>query len=132
MSNRKLPDGLRRLAHLADALEASPPPSFRLDTWHCGTACCAGGFAATLPEFMEEGLRLVTEVNVYAVRVPCYYGALGMQAMMDFFGLDADEANSLFYPTTYQMADWSNLGAVINRIRAMVSHKTALLMMLTV
>lgn len=61
--------GNARLLRLADFLDALPPERFNYNTWvgpnwkgaqdlSCGTTACALGWAATMPEFRELGLRL--------------------------------------------------------------------------
>lgn len=131
MSDRQLPDGLRRLNKLADLLESEPPENFSLASWKYGTACCAGGFAATHPYFVNEGLGIRPDRILPVYFVPSYDGYTSWQAVEKFIQLDDDEARSLFDPTCYLMEDWHSLKPVINRIRALVRHKTALYAMLT-
>lgn len=137
MSNRQLPDGLRRLNKLADLLETAPPEApdqFDLASWRCGFAMCAVGFAATTDCFMAEGLHLAKLTLKHYESphiVPRYGDAFEWDAVRKFFDLTEDEAASLFDPSAYDMANWRNPRAVIIRIRALVTHKTALLSMLT-
>ena len=130
MSDRQLPDGLRRLNKLADLLETQPPKEFTLSTWSCGFACCAVGFAASHPYFTAEGLGLALAPQVSPTKSyhPTYDFSESWGAVERFFELNDDEARSLFDPSCYCMNSWSDPRPVVMRIRAMVEQKTALLL----
>lgn len=44
--------------YLENVVANMPPERFRMDHWQCGTACCAIGHAADIPELKEMGLRI--------------------------------------------------------------------------
>lgn len=43
----------------SDVFHENPPEFLTAEDIDCGTTCCAFGHAATIPEFVEAGLRLV-------------------------------------------------------------------------
>lgn len=98
-------EGLRRLLVLADFLETVPASRFHMDVWvgddwkgaadlSCGTAACAMGWATTIPEFQQLGLRLVA-FSRYGGR-PQFYGYQDFEAAVAFFRIDECDANMLF------------------------------------
>lgn len=96
-----------RLLRLADYLETVvaklPPEQFHMAQWgirdpDCGTACCAVGHAAAIPEFRAAGLSLEWETGDAE---PVFGDCFGWRAVCKFFGLAFIEAEPLFSPTYY-------------------------------
>lgn len=110
-----------RLLRLADFLDTLDPARFNFDRWvgpdwqgrddlSCGTTACGLGWATTIPEFRELGLRMM--------RNPRYvnYGFVGVtdsevrgdegnpnwlhvtEATRRIFGLDEEQTTHLFTP----------------------------------
>jgi hypothetical protein len=63
----------------------------RKDLQHCGTAACAFGWAATIPEFRKAGLTVKTRAVGDAMRGTISTGPA------KFFGLSIDESDALFF-----------------------------------
>jgi hypothetical protein len=113
-----------RLELVAKKLESLPPERFNYSSWigknwegaqdlSCGTTACALGWAATIPELQEAGLRIVAACDeVYGLSYP--YVALSTRplvqvyeanhesvvAAMWVFELFEDEVSFLFMPET--------------------------------
>lgn len=75
---------------LEEVIEADG--GFNLDTWadadeHCGTSCCAMGYAALDPKFIAQGLRL--EVEIYArnrkTGAPAIVKSVPRSVIVDYF-----------------------------------------------
>ena len=100
-----------RLLKLADFLDALPPKRFHYNHWvgddwggaadfSCGTTACALGWATTMPEFRELGLRMGRCGCTPNCKVPSVQlGNLSdLGAAQDLFGLENEEARFLFIP----------------------------------
>ena len=101
-----------RLLKLADFLDKLPEQRFDYSRWvgaswqgdqslSCGTTACALGWACTMPEFQELGLRLVKEPGHLAY--PARGGDEGGVTSTDraaehVFGLTGSETTFLFRP----------------------------------
>lgn len=121
--------GYRRLLKLADVLDVVPRDRFDMSRWtsgvgfapgRCGTAGCAAGWGATIPEFALAGFTLDGEGGV---RCEVYSG---YDACEEFFGKGVPrrriaELRELFAPDSY--ADHDNPRIVAKSIRAFVAEK---------
>ena len=69
----------------------------------CGTTACALGWATTIPELRDAGLRLFlfTATPVKDLAYPCLYldGTKIFEAACKVFGITMNEANFLFNPS---------------------------------
>ncbi len=128
MSDRQLPDGLRRLSILAKYLEGQLPKMFDLLEWDCGTAACAVGHATACPALKAEGLRLETARMLSFVSQsvePVYRHLRSWSAAGEFFEIDLIEVKYLFSAEAYHVAEWNDPRAVAGRIRAFLASKTS-------
>lgn len=117
----------RRLLILADHLDRVKPEKtgrqFNLNIWFvargpaCGTACCAVGEAAHIPELRRLGLGLTR--GAFA-RTPAFKDACSWTAVERFFRLNEADAMHLFSSSYY--ADSVTPKDVAARIRAFVEH----------
>ena len=84
-----------RLLKLADFLDQLPEEKLYMDRWShdCGAAGCALGWACTIPEFIEAGLRFNEE------KCPVYNNSYGYGAAEEFFGIP--DALVIFSPYAY-------------------------------
>jgi hypothetical protein len=105
---------LGRLERLAAFLEALPPERFEFERWvgkdwggkedlSCGTTACALGWATTIPEFRELGLRLRLRSDGSGVVAMEYKNIEhgwdpAHDAAEKVFGLDFWQAEHLFVP----------------------------------
>lgn len=96
-------DGLRRLGQLASWLRYQNDRLLRdnlwLNTpwqWTAGCAASAAGWAAQIPQLVQDGLRLIP--NARGAQSPAYLGAFDWQAVESFFALTVVEAELLFRP----------------------------------
>ncbi len=110
----KSTETVRRLSKLAELLDYLPEERFNYNHWvgsgyggdpklSCGTTACALGWATTIQEFREEGLRLVsidgyTTVVMGPIGEESVRGGLPRKAAMEAFGLTDEEARWLFFP----------------------------------
>lgn len=93
----------QRLEHLKQIIADTQPCKLNMNVWSCGTVHCALGAAACDPEFMKQGLQLVTvpvgdgpdEVS------PCYENQTGFSAGAAFFNMTFAESVFLFNPASY-------------------------------
>lgn len=116
-----------KLLRLATFLETINKDKFNIRVWMrkelCGTVGCAAGWAATMPEFVKEGLNLEKPLGSSLIgAVPRYNGVQGMAAMDAFFGLSSDESDHLFLPAKYRFSNASPK-TVAKRIRRLVASK---------
>ena len=88
-----LPIGHRRLLRLAEFLETVPPEQFDMSSWisECGTAACAAGWAARIPEFNAAGYRCD------AWSGPRFGGESLFGALRLFFGLSSSEQSEYIF-----------------------------------
>jgi hypothetical protein len=95
-----------RLLKLADLLDRVPEKHFDMTTWgslnspmdddiKCATAACALGWATAIPEFAAAGLGLVAYEG-HTNAIVKYQGHEDIYAGQVFFGLDYEDAESLF------------------------------------
>jgi hypothetical protein len=100
---------VERLLLLADRLDnfegelpklILPIQRFSIVSWICGSAACAGGFAALHPDFRALGLTAEYEPENGSL-MPAFGGFFGDIAIQRFFGLSLEEAN-LFQPDAYR------------------------------
>lgn len=92
-----------KLLKLADFLETVPPERFDIFNWasegfsesKCDTAACAAGWACVL--FEEEGLRLIGYITLY----PSFKEDRYEFALMNFFGLTYNQAQNIFFSSSY-------------------------------
>lgn len=68
--------------------------SFDIHSWQCGTAACALGSAAMLPEFNKSGLKIEG--------APTFKGHDEYRAGEKFFGITYDQSLFLFNPLCYE------------------------------
>lgn len=114
------------LNKLADFLETQIlDDGFNLGLWYrqapeCGTVACACGWATTIPEFAERGLKLEKLSNFEKVVVLRDAGGYhsGFNAAMVFFGLERWQAKALFDPSGYPTPSMVRKSTVIAKIRA--------------
>lgn len=108
-----------RLLKLASFLDTLPPERFDIQHWvrydwggkpdlSCGTSACALGWATTIPEFREAGLRLRQTtwgfVGVWCPGVEetdSHHHSMSQEAAQVFFGLAKKEADRIFMPDYY-------------------------------
>lgn len=109
---------------------------FEVEPVDCRTAGCALGWAATIPEFREAGLRLATTTwgwvnsDGYASSATVIlvaantdeYLTCGVYVGMDLFGLTHEECELLFLPSRYTPKDAGNPKAVARRIRGLAAQ----------
>jgi hypothetical protein len=126
-----------RLLKLADFLDTIPKQKqvFDLNDWaskteavksissvekmkECGATACAFGWACSIPSFRKAGLKLVKDD--YNQIYPIYKEREGFGAAQEFFGITYNEADTLFYPYTYEKQDRKSPKAVVKRIRQLV------------
>ena len=134
--NTKLETGVDRLLFLAAFLDTVNEDKFDLGSWRdspysssitdsvliheCRSTACAVGWACSLPEFQELGLK-------FEIHHPIYMDQYGVQiygwdAVESFFDLEPLEAQHLFSDLTYlRMPKTSN--AVASRIREFVKTR---------
>lgn len=97
-----------RLLRLAEFLETVPKERFDLSSWvgedwggkqdlSCGTTACAMGWAATMPEFRELGLKIASQGRRVYVGEPEDGYSSSAYAIISIFGPEAEE-EVLFYP----------------------------------
>lgn len=122
---------LTRLRILAAWLKTVPPKRFDLSVWssgrsapgdkraNCGTVGCAVGWGAACPQLRRMGLGLDGGYP--------RYGHLSFwEAVEAFFGLSADEAESLFHEDCYTAGRGTRLPTVIKRIESFIrKHEKA-------
>ena len=98
-----------RLLRLArDILPNVPEENFKMITWKCGTSACAVGWAASDPQFNEEGFELDKHCEgplAIFMFTPWYEGIGGWSAVENFFGIDFDHAQYLFSDEAYSIVD---------------------------
>ncbi len=114
-------EGSRRLLVLADYLEKKVGfHSFNMGKWRmkcdqeCGTAFCAFGHAANIPEFRELGLNWDEELW------PAYEGLKGYQAAILFFG--SAKVKDIFNPMSYRTYELEDRQLVISRIKSLAEE----------
>lgn len=95
-----------RLMKLADHLDTVPEAQFDMTNWKstCGTAACAAGHAAMMPEFNEEGFVLRSESSIfgtYYYYYPAYQGYKAFEACENFFNLHWKAADYIFSQLKY-------------------------------
>lgn len=99
----------RRLLVLADFLDRLPWHRFDLTSWvgcawkgaqdlSCGTTACALGWAATIPEFRDLGLRLRRNGEPGGNGFPTVDGLDPYATASVIFGLTLEEFDRLFIP----------------------------------
>jgi hypothetical protein len=96
-----------RLLKLADFLGTLDDKLFDMNQWRspCGTVACAMGWAATIPEFAEAGLKLDRE---YSYPEFDYYAGFGAAAA--FFEISYDDAVELFSSSGYFYYSYRGMG----------------------
>lgn len=119
-----------RLLKLAEKLDTVPEDRFDLSSWaddrfmpgDCGTTACAVGWACTIPEFNEAGLRLVySPSGPFPQFVTSEVNYQWFTAAEKFFDLNFGEADYLFSSMCYVGADRTPSG-VAGRIRSLVQQ----------
>ena len=104
------------------------------DDWACGTAKCAGGYAATMPELIARGLRLVSEWDSVSLDENYWivYGdgdVCGYAAIQFSFGITSEEAMRICNPEDYNCdvddVCTHNVVARIQSVRARYAPKEA-------
>ena len=132
-----------RLLKLAAFLDNVPPERFDLSFWYgrfldggshvndyeyfknnCGTAACAIGWACTIPSFRKAGLRINPNSdygeNYYT---PVYKSYREFTAVNEFFGLEIQDSQHLFFDSSYPERFRTSPKTVADRIREFVSNK---------
>jgi hypothetical protein len=133
----------RRLLKLADKLDEVAEDNklrrqFDLDSWKsdtykrgtCNSTACACGFAASIPSFKKQGLRVVEDGDYYdndtnkeVIQYELKYaGYESLEAAEKFFYLeDWEDADYLFFPGCYPENKRKSAKYVANRIRSYVN-----------
>jgi hypothetical protein len=106
-----------RLLKLADFLDTVPAEQFDLSSWKCSTTACAVGWACTIPEFQDEGLR---SANMAHAGLPLFDNKSGWDAVNAFFAVTDEQADHLFYDLNYPNRHRTTPAEVANRIRKLV------------
>lgn len=92
-----------RLMYLAEKiLPAVPRGQLKMETWTCGTAACAVGWAAQDPHFNELGLKLVLNSHSRVIQVPMYKIYHSWVAVAEFFDISEPQAMFLFSRFSYE------------------------------
>lgn len=99
----------KRILRLADALDEQPRKLFHMGGWfddlECGTVCCAGGLACTIPAFKRAGLKrmyfkgVIVKYNGVQYQDPKTPGSATLydfDALARFFDIPSDHAIALF------------------------------------
>lgn len=86
---------ITNLLALRNHLETLKPEQFDMTTWHCGTAACIAGHAATLDPALWEQVEAV--LNKPGSHLAEVQGLVQLGAAL-FLGLDRATANTLFCP----------------------------------
>lgn len=112
-----------RFAFLADKLEEHSGkllPVFSMRCWAyrltprstiktlirgCGTAACAAGVAALLPELKAQGLMLEQDPMKRGHSYIRFNDEIHICALMTFFGITYDQAHDVFLPEAYSQVD---------------------------
>lgn len=87
----------------------------------CQTAGCAVGWAATIPEFIDQGFYLIKVTEISAA--PMYDNNLGDNAVMRFFDINITEYSDLFLPSAYEEPTRGKPEIVGKRIREFIKNK---------
>lgn len=109
-----------RLGKLADFLVelVENGNKFNMAWWisrdECGTTACALGWAASIPEFIDLGLR-VTDADYIE-----YNGVFNIEAAMEFFEMDYYEASDIFYGYGLKHGCKSTKEEVVEYIRNLI------------
>lgn len=88
----------------------------KADPFECGFAACAGGWACSIPEFKNLGLRIeptMLDSNVYNIG---FEGKWGMNALMRFFDMDYQDCLRIFGILQYGSTDIIDPVRVADRI----------------
>lgn len=95
----------------------------------CGFAACAVGWACTIPEFAEAGLKLAARPKYskeYDVTmVPKYNDLKGFGAVGKFFGIGLDTVEYLFDANSFGSSATPRPSTVARRIRKVVERRRA-------
>lgn len=86
----------------------------------CGTVACAVGHACLDPRFNSLGLHLDTDRRQ---PLPAYEGAEDWDAVEQFFDIDDETAEHLFYRTTYPDDEDTNISQVIKRVEKAIEEE---------
>ena len=115
--NAQQADSLRILA---DFLDAGVPGRFDMNLYLveevCGTRACALGWGTTIPALRERGL---TRRGSY----PTCSGAQGMDAAIEFFGIDGGEAMRLFGCNHTWSREWNSPKEAAAEMRLFLAEK---------
>jgi hypothetical protein len=87
----------------------------------CGTAACACGHAAMMPEFQAEGFKLLADMSD-CQGVPYFEGEIGWRAVEKFFGLENSEASDLFSQSAHSYEGTTPF-EVAQRIREFIKEQ---------
>lgn len=85
----------------------------------CGTTACAFGWAPSVPELANAGLKLVRYGNSF---VPRYEGKESFDAAQLLFGIPVRVAEHFFDPEHYAEDDLTDPKEVVRRIREFISN----------
>jgi hypothetical protein len=147
---------LERMEILADVLAgvAAKKRPFSVEWWggllvpgrpECGTACCAGGYAALDSRLMAQGLQLVAGRGVMRHAIDdsgdlaaslgqkgmersasvAYDGSEEFFALKKFFGLTFIESEWIFSPQHYTGWNRSDPRCALGRVQAMIKLERA-------
>lgn len=140
---------VRLLTILADFLDQLPSDQFDLHTWletgnlndkavaeltvaemlaekDCGTTACAIGWACTIPEFQEAGLKYHYDYDGIYVGQPPADGVTDgstIQQVARLLDLTIFQANHLFMPHYYTDWDCVTPKGVADKIRLLMSSE---------
>lgn len=87
----------------------------------CGTTACAMGWAANVPSFHRDGLRLSRSVD--GLMEPRLGRKTQLDAAEAFFGLTTTEASYLFLPDNYAERELRSPRAVVRHIERVLAGK---------
>lgn len=82
----------------------------------CGTAACAIGWGATLPQWQKAGFRMKHYMGSRYSLTPFYRRADDLSAVAWFLGINTSEALWTFYPDQYRVTTHIGPGHVVQRI----------------
>lgn len=107
-----------RLEQMVTMLRNLPEEKFDISGWSCGTTACAVGHACATPVFQAQGLLLRQDFDGV---MPAYGESDGWRAVGEFFELDIDDAEHLFYSAMYPNYGCTKPFEVADRIEAFIA-----------
>jgi len=115
---------IQRLQMLAELLDKVKPDSFNISFWiannNCGTVACAVGHACMHRPFNEMGLTLLGASPQFIIDGKAIKG---WSAVYQFFDIDIDTADHLFFVNAYPQKERTPAHVVAARIRAVIAKE---------